>query len=92
MPHLPIVGSSTAFEDCPAYYLRERHMNLPAEHLLENGSHVASFVSEWAFEVESGTRMIDTLTTKGRSAVHLYMNEKSQRERRLSEMRRENRG
>ncbi len=92
MPSLPIVGSTASFEDCPAYYLRERRMDLPAEHLLEDGTHVASFVSEWAFEVESGTRMIDTLTTKGRAAIHLYLNEKSQRERKVSELRREQRG
>jgi hypothetical protein len=91
-PSCPVPGSTAAFDDCPAYYLREAHMGLPAAHLLETGTHVAAFVSEWAFEVEAGARSVDTLTAKGREAVHLYINQKAQRQRYQDELRREKRG
>lgn len=90
--HLPIVGSSAAFDDCPAYYLRTASMGLPAEHLIDGLTHPANIVSEFAFELESGARSADSLSTKVLELVHLHISERSQRESHLSEMRRENRG
>ncbi len=84
----PVPGSSFDFDDCPAYYLRTGGGELPAEHLMEDGSHPASLVSEWAFEVESGARNIDTLSAKGREGVHLYLSEKRSRDDFAAEKRR----
>jgi hypothetical protein len=86
---LPVVGSSFSFDECPAYYLRTASMGLPAEHLIDGNTHPAQLVGEVAFEVESGARMVDTLSPKMRDLVHLYLSEKASRERHLSEMRRE---
>ncbi len=77
------------FDDCPAYYLRRAGMDLPAEHLLDDGTHPATLVNDWAFEVEAGSRNVDTLSPKARELVHLHLNEKAARERRVAEMRRE---
>jgi hypothetical protein len=92
MVSLPIVGSSAVFDDCPAYYLREGYMDLPAVHLMEDGTHPASLVGEWAMEVESGARSIETLSPKGRELVHLYLRERNSRDKHRDEMRREKRG
>ncbi len=92
MPSLPIVGTSYEFDDCPAYYLRTAGMGLPASHLLEDMGHPAMMVGEWAFEVETGSRNIETLSPKARELVHLHLRERDSRERKLSEMRKENRG
>jgi len=78
---------STEFDQCPAYYLRTADQELPAEHLLDGVTHPAHMVSEWAFEVESGARSIDTLSSKGRDAVHLYVGEKAARDRYADKMR-----
>ncbi len=89
---LPIVGSTYEFDDCPAYYLRTAGMGLPAVHLLDDRAHPAMLVSEWAFEVESGSRSIETLSPKARELVHLHLKERGSRERKESEMRRAGRG
>ena len=78
--YLPIRGSKETFPDCPGYYLRTAPMGLPAEHLLDNSIHPASLVSEWAFEVESGARNVDTLSPKAASLVHVYLREKRERD------------
>ncbi len=77
--------TSSEFDDCPAYYLRVGNER-PAEHLIDGITHPAHMVSEWAFEVESGARLVDTLSPKGREAVHLFVSEKSARERYARDM------
>jgi hypothetical protein len=64
-------------------------MGLPAEHLMPDGTHLASLVGEWAMEIESGARSIDSLSPKARTAVHLYLRERNARDRYLMEMPRE---
>ena len=78
--YLPIPGSTYQFDECPAYYLRTVGMRLPADHLIDGTTHPARLISEYAFEVESGARNVDTLSPKVRELVHLYLNEKRQRE------------
>lgn len=83
-----IPGSPAEFDECPAYYLRTVDMELPAVHLIDGITHPAHMVSEWAFEVESGARAVDTLSSKGRDAVHLYVGEKNARDRYADELKR----
>jgi hypothetical protein len=86
---MPIPGSSGyEFNDCPAYYLRTAGMGLPADHLVDGVIHPAQPVSEWAFEVESGARNVDTLSAKAASLVHLYIAEKRARDEYEREMKR----
>ena len=89
---LVIAGSDEEFPDCPAYYLRTADMGLPAEHLIEGTTHPARLVSEWAMEIESGARMVDTLAPKARELVHLYLRQKRQREDHEREQRAKERG
>jgi len=77
---LVIPGSDEEFPDCPAYYLRTVGMGLPAEHLIEGGTHPAQIVSEWSMEVENGARMVETLPLKGRDLVHLFLRQKQLRD------------
>jgi hypothetical protein len=78
----PIPGCvSYEFDECPAYYLRTVDEERPAIHLIDGVTHAAHPVSEWAFEVESGARLVDSLSPKGRDAVHLYVSEKAARDR-----------
>jgi hypothetical protein len=86
------VGTGQLFDVCPASFLRVAGMDLPAPHLLSDGTHVAALISEWAREVESGSRNVDTLSTKGREGVHLWLREKSKREDSDFEIRRLKRG
>lgn len=76
----PIPGSKYEFDDCPAYYLRTAPMGLPADHLLDGYTHPANLISEYAFEVESGARNVDTLSPKVRELVHLWLVEKRRRD------------
>lgn len=76
----PIPGSQEAFSDCPAYYLRTAASGLPAAHLIEGATHPAELVAAWAFEVESGSRQVDSLSPKAIEGVHLYFREKRSRE------------
>ncbi len=100
MPYLPVVGQNMSspdfpvveFRECPAYFLRTVRSDLPAEHLIDDGTHPATLIGEWAFEVESGSRNVDTLSPKARDLVHLYLGERGARERKLSEMRSERHG
>lgn len=80
-----VPGSSAEFDDCPAYYLRVGN-DRPADHLIDGITHPAHMVSEWAFEVESGSRLIDSLSSKGRDAVHLHVTEKASRDRYAREL------
>ena len=82
-----IPGTDQEFDDCPAYYLRVGNER-PAEHLIDGVTHPAHLVGEYAFEVESGARRIDTLSLKARDAVHLHVNEKVKRDRYADELRR----
>ena len=82
----PIPGTTSDFDECPAYYLRTGG-DRPAVHLIDGITHPAHAVSEWAFEVESGARMIESLSAKGREAVHLYVAEKAARDRNDDELR-----
>lgn len=90
--HNPIPGSAEAFDDCPAYYLRQASWGMPAEHLIDGVTHPASLVSEWAFEIEAGARLVDTLPAKGAEAVHLYLHEKRGRDALADELRKKKRG
>ena len=89
---LPVVGSTESFNDCPAYYLRSSQSELPAEHLIDGHAHPSTIVSEYVFEIESGSRSIETVSTKVRQLVHLWINEKRSRDAKATEMRREKRG
>lgn len=77
---LTVPGTDEEFPDCPGYYLRTVDMGLPAEHLIEGSLHPAQLVSEWAMEVESGARMVDTLSPKARDLVHVWLREKDKRQ------------
>jgi hypothetical protein len=88
----PIPGSREAFDDCPAYYLRTAGMGLPAEHLIDGVTHPAELVQGWAFEVEAGARMIDTLSPKGTEGIHVHIREKRSREVLEDEMRKRKKG
>ncbi len=78
---LPIPGSlHEGFDDCPAYYLRVPGMDLPAAHLIDGALHPAQDVSQWAFEIETGSRNIETLSPRARELVHLYIREKVSRD------------
>lgn len=85
--HNPIPGSDKLFDDCPAFYLRTVSMGLPAPHLIEGATHPATLVSQWAFEVESGSRNVETLSPKAIELVHLWLSEKHARESYESEKR-----
>ncbi len=74
---LPVPGSRFEFDTCPAFYLRTASGGRKAPHLIDGHTHPAQLVSEWAFEVESGSRSIETLSPKARELVHLYLTEKS---------------
>ena len=80
-------GSPEAFDDCPAYYLRTAAAGLPAIHLIEDVTHPAELVGNWAFEVESGSRQIDSLSPKAIDGVHLWFREKRAREKLEDELR-----
>jgi hypothetical protein len=75
-----IPGSPTDFDDCPAYYLRQAAMDMPAEHLIDGITHPANLVGQWAFEIESGARQIESLSSKAIDAVHLWFTEKRARD------------
>jgi hypothetical protein len=79
------------FDDCPAYYLRGPG-DLPAEHLIDGHTHPARPVSEWAFEVEAGSRNVGTLSPKAIELVHIHLREKSARDKYTREKEREARG
>jgi hypothetical protein len=85
----PIPGSSYEFDDCPAYYLRTASMGMPAEHLIDGNTHPATLVSEWAFELESGSRSVDSLSPKARDLVHLHLNERAAKMSHEAKLRRE---
>lgn len=87
LPH-PIPSSSTSFDDCPAYYLRTVGMEMPAEHLIDETTHPAQFVGEWAVEIENGARNVDTLSPKAREGVHLWFAEKAEKREHDDELRR----
>jgi hypothetical protein len=87
----PIPGSREAFDDCPAYYLRTASSGLPAEHLIDGVTHPAELVGQWAFEVESGARQVDSLSPKAIEGVHLWFREKRGREQLEDELRRKKR-
>lgn len=84
----PVPGSEFQFDDCPAAYLRTAGMGLPAEHLIDGMTHPSQLVSEYAFEVESGSRSIETLSPKAREGVHLHLAEKRSRDDFAAEKRR----
>lgn len=84
-----IPGSTYDFDDCPAYYLRVIGMDMPAIHLINDVTHPAHLVSEWATEVENGARNVDTLTPKAREGVHLWLTEMAQRREHENKRRRE---
>lgn len=90
--HLPVPGSDYQFADCPAYGLRTARMGMPAEHLIEGVTHPNSIVSTWALEVESGSRNIESLPTKGVELVHLRLNEARKRDAYVTEMRKKKAG
>ncbi len=87
----PIPGSKYEFDDCPAYYLRTANMKMPAEHLIDGHTHPAILVSELAFEIESGSRNVDTLSPKTRELVHLHLRESRDRDKFAEEKRRKER-
>jgi hypothetical protein len=86
--HNPVPGTAFEFDECPAYYLRTVDQERPAVHLIDGITHPAHLVGEWAFEVESGARMIDSLSPKGREAVHIHVGEKAARDRYADELKR----
>lgn len=88
----PIPGSAEAFDDCPAFYLRTGGGDLPAPHLIDGHSHPARRVSQWAFEVESGSRNVESLSPKAIELVHLWLTEKRARDDFASKKRKANRG
>jgi len=87
----PIPGSPTDFDDCPAYYLRQAALEMPAEHLIDGVTHPAELVGQWAFEIESGARQIESLSSKALDAVHLWFREKRSREILEDELRKKKR-
>ena len=89
--YLPVPGSKYLFDDCPAYYLRTVGMGLPAVHLIDGHIHPAQIIGEYAFEIENGSRNVDTLSPKARELVHLHLSEKASREAYASEKRRKER-
>lgn len=89
---MPVPGSKFEFDDCPAYYLRTAGMGLKAEHLIDGHTHPAQLIAEFAMEIESGARNVETISPKARELVHLHFREKRQREEHDSEKRNEQRG
>lgn len=89
--HLPIPGSPTAFDECPAYFLRTAGSDKPARHLIDETAHPGALVSAWAFEVEVGARLVDSLPPKGIEGVHLWFGEKRARDDYASELRKSKR-
>lgn len=89
--HNPIRGSTEAFDDCPAYYLRTASTGLSAEHLIDGVTHPAELVGQWAFEVETGSRQVDSLSPKAIEGVHVYFREKRAREQFEDELRKRKR-
>lgn len=88
----PIPGSQELFDDCPAFYLRTGAGDLDAPHLIEGVTHPARLVSQWAFELESGSRNVETLSPKAIELVHLWLKEKRSRDDYASEKQRSKRG
>ncbi len=88
----PIPGSLEEFDDCPAYYLRTTGMGLPAVHLIDGVTHPGSIVSQWAFEIEAGARLVDSLSPKAMELVHIHLSEKRARDDYASEKRKAARG
>lgn len=83
----PIPGSSDGFDDCPAYYLRQAPSGRPAVHLIDDVTHPAELVGQWAFEVESGARQVDSLSLKALEGIHLHFREKRSRDQNDDEVR-----
>ncbi len=67
-------------------------MGLPAEHLIDGLTHPDEIASAAAFELESGARSADSLSTKVLQLVHIRIAERSKRDAYSAELRRENRG
>ena len=88
----PIPGSQEIFDDCPAYYLRTAASGLPATHLIDGGQHPARLVSQWAFEIESGARSVETLSPMAIDLVHVWLKEKRSRDDFADEKRKATRG
>lgn len=76
----PIPGSTEQFDDCPAFYLRMPGHGLPAPHLIDDHTHPAQLIGQWAFEVESGSRNAETLSPKVLDLVHLHLRERRARD------------
>ena len=84
-----VPGSSFEFYDCPAYYLRVASNDLPAEHLIDGFTHPAHIVEEFAFEIESGARNVESLSPKAIELVHLFFGERRARDIKVRELQKE---
>jgi hypothetical protein len=76
----PIPGSSEQFDDCPAFYLRTAGNGMNAPHLIDGHTHPAQLVGQWAFEVESGSRNVESLSPKAIELVHMHLRERRSRD------------
>lgn len=75
----PVSGSKELFPDCPAYYLRTRADDLPADHLIDDTIHPASLVQPMAMALESGAKSVDDLPPKVSDLAMLWLREKASR-------------
>lgn len=96
---LPVPGSTEAFPECPAAFLRgaadvdalrlRRGGSPYADHLIDGVTHPASIVSKAAYELKSGARNAETLSPKVLALAHLWLREADARDAYALQMRRE---
>jgi hypothetical protein len=99
--YLPIAGCNDDFPDCPAAYLRtsaevqeisdRRGVHAFDDHLIEGSIHPATLVGPAAYEVETGSRSVESLSPKMQTLVHVWINQKAARDAHRMESRREQR-
>jgi len=59
----------------------------PAPHLIGGHTHPARLIGEYAFEIEAGSRNVETLSPKAIELSHLFLREKMAREDHARELR-----
>lgn len=88
----PVPGSRHEFPECPAYFLRTRDLDMPAEHLVGGVHHPAELIRDRASELEVGAISADQLSPKERELAHLWLRERADRNTYEAERRKERHG
>lgn len=94
---LSVPGSGYTMDVCPASFLRtaadveelrvRRGIEPFAEHLIGGAVHPDSIIQVYAFEVETGSRTVDSLSNKSQELVKIRIGEKAARDRYEDELR-----